>query len=172
MNTGPAVPWSVPFDALAATRRPNDEYISTTTFLPYLSLLMSRRKEVRASSTTLRRSSWVRRSSAWVSKPPTATIYIRVGTSALMHLPTTFSLVDNGFGPLPRLTFRPPEGSIDSNGRGNRAKIYALENERLSVRRMGELIQQHRRERSDLGETDARVGGAGDGVEIVDVQAG
>src|ERR1700737_2793498 len=50
-------------------------------------------------------------------------------------------------------------------------KSTHLKTERISNRRSAELIQQHRRERTDLGETYARVGGAGDGVEVVDVQA-
>ncbi len=34
MNTGPEVPWSVPWDALASTRLPNSEYTITTTLRP------------------------------------------------------------------------------------------------------------------------------------------
>src|SRR6202048_5560213 len=50
-------------------------------------------------------------------------------------------------------------------------KSTHLKTKRISNPRSDELIQQHRRERTDLGETYARVGGAGDGVEVVDVQA-
>ena len=63
-NTGPAVPWSVPCEALAFTRRPNSEYASSTTFLPYRSPAICCRNGVTASSSVCSWRCWVPRSLA------------------------------------------------------------------------------------------------------------
>ena len=84
-NTGPAVPWSVPCEALAATRRPNSEYAISTTLRPWPVAAIRCRNAVTAASSGLSRRCWVPRSSAWVSKPPRSPMYTRVGTPASMQ---------------------------------------------------------------------------------------
>src|ERR1700738_4695956 len=88
MKTGPEVPWSVPADALAATRRPNSEYTMTTTFSPKLLLVISCGNGVSASSRDFSSDRCAARSSAWVSKSLSDTmLYVRrhAGLDARRH---------------------------------------------------------------------------------------
>ena len=68
-NTGPAVPWSVPCDALACTRRPNSEYAITTTSFSRADPVSAVRNAVIALSTWVSWEVWAIFSSACVSNP-------------------------------------------------------------------------------------------------------
>ena len=68
-NTGPAVPWSVPCEALALTRRPNSEYAMTTTSFSRADPARADRNAVIALSTWVSWEVWASFSSAWVSNP-------------------------------------------------------------------------------------------------------